>query len=105
MSGYQEIVLHTLFESGVTRINELERYIKDDVVRYGGRLSELEKKLTSAYEEAVSIFEYRKDTVLTEFYRLLEKLGMMTPFSEWRTKKKTASLLCESIFCYNCDEY
>ena len=49
----QEIVLHTLFESGITRIHELERYIKDDVVRYGTRLSELEKKLTAAYEDAV----------------------------------------------------
>ena len=49
----EEIVLHTLFESGVTRIHELERYIKDDVVRYGARLNDLEKKLTAAYEEAV----------------------------------------------------
>ena len=45
--------MHTLFESGVTRIHELERYISDDVVRYGNRLTELEKKLTAAYEEAV----------------------------------------------------
>ena len=50
----QEIILHTLFESGVTRIYDLERYIKDDVVRYGGRLTELEKKLANAYREAVS---------------------------------------------------
>lgn len=46
--------MHTLFESGITRINDLERYIKDDVIRYGGRLSELEKKLANAYQEAVS---------------------------------------------------
>lgn len=45
--------MHTLFESGVTRIYDLERYIKDDVIRYGGRLSELEKKLANAYREAV----------------------------------------------------
>ena len=45
--------MHTLFESGITRINDLERYVKDDVVRYGGRLAELEKKLANAYREAV----------------------------------------------------
>ncbi|KZT01472.1 uncharacterized protein LAESUDRAFT_478191 [Laetiporus sulphureus 93-53] len=50
----EEIILHTLFESGTTRIYELERYIKDDVVRYGGRLAELEKKLANAYREATS---------------------------------------------------
>lgn len=51
----QEIILHTLFESGITRVYDLERYIKDDVVRYGSRLSELEKKLANAYREAVSV--------------------------------------------------
>ena len=49
----EEIILHTLFESGITRIHELERYIQDDVVRYGARINDLEKKLTAAYEEAV----------------------------------------------------
>ncbi|PCH35643.1 hypothetical protein WOLCODRAFT_107620 [Wolfiporia cocos MD-104 SS10] len=50
----EEIILHTLFESGTTRIYELERYIKDDVLRYGGRLADLEKKLASAYREATT---------------------------------------------------
>ncbi|CCM01012.1 uncharacterized protein FIBRA_03060 [Fibroporia radiculosa] len=50
----EEIILHTLFESGTTRIYELERYIKDDVVRYGSRLTELEKKLANAYREATA---------------------------------------------------
>ncbi|OSC97569.1 Bromodomain-domain-containing protein, partial [Trametes coccinea BRFM310] len=50
----EQIILHTLFESGITRINDLERYIRDDVVRYGGRLSELEKKLANAYREATA---------------------------------------------------
>jgi len=50
----QEIILHTLFESGTTKIQDLERYIKDDVVRYGSRLGDLEKKLVGAYREAVS---------------------------------------------------
>ncbi|KAG1789577.1 hypothetical protein EV424DRAFT_1338564 [Suillus variegatus] len=50
----EEIILHTLFESGVTRIQDLERYIKDDVVRHGSRLVDLEKKLVGAYREAFS---------------------------------------------------
>ncbi|EED85385.1 predicted protein [Postia placenta Mad-698-R] len=50
----EEIILHTLFESGTTRIYELERYIKDEILRYGGRLSELEKKLDTAYREATT---------------------------------------------------
>jgi hypothetical protein len=51
----QEIILHTLFESGTTKIQDLERYIKDDVVRYGSRLGDLEKKLVGAYRDAVSL--------------------------------------------------
>ncbi|KAF9017827.1 hypothetical protein BDZ89DRAFT_1165526 [Hymenopellis radicata] len=50
----EEIILHTLFESGVTRIQDLERYVKDDVERYGSRLGDLEKKLVGAYREATS---------------------------------------------------
>ncbi|KAI0669507.1 hypothetical protein C8Q78DRAFT_1040274 [Trametes maxima] len=50
----EEIILHTLFESGITRIGDLERYVKDDVVRYGGRLSDLEKKLANVYREATT---------------------------------------------------
>lgn len=58
----QEIILHTLFESGTTKIQDLERYIKDDVVRYGSRLGDLEKKLVGAYREAVrsSRFMFRR---------------------------------------------
>ncbi|KAI0074871.1 hypothetical protein K474DRAFT_1499959 [Panus rudis PR-1116 ss-1] len=50
----EEIILHTLFESGTTRISELERYIRDDVLRYGNRLNDLDKKLTAAYSEATA---------------------------------------------------
>ena len=50
---WQEIILHTLFESGITHIRDLERYITDDVMRYGNRLIELEKKLANAYNEVV----------------------------------------------------
>ncbi|KAF8514635.1 hypothetical protein BU17DRAFT_94325 [Hysterangium stoloniferum] len=51
----EEIILHTLFEGGVSEIQDLERYIKDDVVRYGGRLGDLEKKLVGAYREVTSV--------------------------------------------------
>ncbi|KAI0087073.1 hypothetical protein BDY19DRAFT_955929 [Irpex rosettiformis] len=50
----EEIILHALFASGTTRINELERYVSDDIVRNGSRLADLEKKLINAYEEATS---------------------------------------------------
>ncbi|KAK0490427.1 hypothetical protein IW261DRAFT_1432039 [Armillaria novae-zelandiae] len=51
----EEIILHTLFESGVTRVQDLERYISDDVERYGSRLNDLEKKLVGAYREATAV--------------------------------------------------
>lgn len=49
----QEIILHTLFESGVSKVQELERYVTDDIERNGVRLVELEKKLVNAYRDAV----------------------------------------------------
>ena len=52
---HQEIILHTLFESGTSKVQDLERYISDDVVRYGSRLGDLEKKLVGAYREAVRV--------------------------------------------------
>ncbi|EIN06408.1 hypothetical protein PUNSTDRAFT_89966 [Punctularia strigosozonata HHB-11173 SS5] len=50
----EEIILHTLFESGTNRVQDLERYITDDIVRHGTRMSELEKRLESAYAEATA---------------------------------------------------
>ncbi|KAF8342661.1 uncharacterized protein EI90DRAFT_3029785 [Cantharellus anzutake] len=47
----EEIILHTLFESGIARVQDLESYIRDDVERYGGRLAELDRKLDVAYNE------------------------------------------------------
>jgi transcriptional activator SPT7 len=52
---YQEIILHTLFESGTSKVQDLEGYIRDDVERYSSRLNELEKKIVGAYRETVSI--------------------------------------------------
>ncbi|RDB25280.1 hypothetical protein Hypma_007354 [Hypsizygus marmoreus] len=50
----EEIILHTLFESGTSKVQDLERYISDDVERYGARLVDLEKKLVSAYRESTA---------------------------------------------------
>ncbi|KAG8920261.1 Transcriptional activator spt7 [Tulasnella sp. 417] len=47
----EEIILHTLFENGTMEVQELERYIKEDVERYGNKITELEKKLSQAYRE------------------------------------------------------
>ncbi|KAK2464438.1 hypothetical protein APHAL10511_003586 [Amanita phalloides] len=50
----EEIILHTLFESGTSKIQDLERYITDDIRRHGTRLCELERKLVGAYRETTS---------------------------------------------------
>ncbi|KAF8999060.1 hypothetical protein BDQ17DRAFT_1427970 [Cyathus striatus] len=50
----EELILHALFESGTSRIQDLERYIWDDVERHGARMGELEKKLGGALREAVA---------------------------------------------------
>ncbi|KAI9452359.1 hypothetical protein BJY52DRAFT_1124430, partial [Lactarius psammicola] len=50
----EEIILHSLFESGVSRIQNLERYITDDIVRHGNRLNDLEKKIVNVYQEFTS---------------------------------------------------
>ncbi|KAF9443889.1 hypothetical protein P691DRAFT_808180 [Macrolepiota fuliginosa MF-IS2] len=50
----EEIILHTLFESGNSKIQDLERYIRDDVERYSSRLNDLEKKIIGAYRETTA---------------------------------------------------
>ncbi|KAF7308941.1 SAGA complex protein [Mycena kentingensis (nom. inval.)] len=62
----EEIILHTLFESGVSHVNELERYVRDDVERYGSRLGDLEKKLVGAYREVTTGGEFIDDDTLFE---------------------------------------
>jgi len=59
----QEIILHSLFESGVSRIQGLEKYITDDVERHGKRLGELEKKITNVYQEFTSSDAIDDDTL------------------------------------------
>ncbi|KAG1897349.1 uncharacterized protein F5891DRAFT_982735 [Suillus fuscotomentosus] len=53
----EEIILHTLFESGIAKIQDLELYIKDDIIRHGSRLINLEKKLVGAYRKAVELID------------------------------------------------
>jgi len=55
----KELILHTLFESGTSKVQDLERYIRDDVERYSSRLNELERKIVGAYREAVSQRQFR----------------------------------------------
>ncbi|KLO15147.1 hypothetical protein SCHPADRAFT_939009 [Schizopora paradoxa] len=62
----EEIILHTLFESGIPQVQDLDRYITDDVVRYGTRLSELEKKLVSAYREVTTVEALDDDAFFAE---------------------------------------
>ncbi|EAU92016.1 hypothetical protein CC1G_06003 [Coprinopsis cinerea okayama7 len=62
----EEIILHTLFESGIFKIQELERFISDDIERYGMRLGELEKKLAGAYRDVTSGHEALEDEGLFE---------------------------------------
>ena len=64
----EEIILHTLFESGTARISELERYVKDEIIRHGSRLTELEKKLANAYNEAVSSIPVVKPYICSDVY-------------------------------------
>lgn len=49
----QEIILHTLSESGIPEVRRLDAYIRDDVERYGGRLVDLERKLNNAWQDEV----------------------------------------------------
>nr|GAT46682.1 SAGA complex protein [Mycena chlorophos] len=62
----EEIILHTLFESGVSHVNELERYVRDDVERYGSRLGDLEKKIDSVYTEFTAGDVINDDTLFEE---------------------------------------
>ncbi|KAJ7066452.1 SAGA complex protein [Mycena amicta] len=61
----EEIILHTLFESGVSHVHELERYIRDEVERHGSRLGDMEKKLVGAYN-AATVGEIIDDETLFE---------------------------------------
>ncbi|KAI9190803.1 uncharacterized protein BJ171DRAFT_46654 [Polychytrium aggregatum] len=46
-----EILMHTLVQNGIPSANTLDTYIKNDVKRYGFKLSELRKRLDLEYRE------------------------------------------------------
>lgn len=94
----EEIILHTLFESGVTRAPyDLERYIKEDVVRYGNRMNDLEKKLSHAYSEAVRGKHRLRALGANIIYRRQIRRGTTRRCSApKRTRKRMASSSCTS---------
>ncbi|PWY99938.1 Bromodomain-domain-containing protein [Testicularia cyperi] len=47
----EEIILHTLQESGSLNVLGLENYIKTDVERYGSKMADLLRKLRQSYRE------------------------------------------------------
>jgi hypothetical protein len=47
----------------VSRIQNLERYITDDIVRHGNRLNDLEKKIVNVYQEFTSAEAIDDDTL------------------------------------------
>ncbi|KAI8066805.1 hypothetical protein BC940DRAFT_257389 [Gongronella butleri] len=50
----EEILLHTLYENGVTQLTQLDTYIHDDVERYGYRLDDVHRRLQSSYQDLVN---------------------------------------------------
>lgn len=59
-------MLHTLFENGTMETQELERYIKDDVERYGSKISDIERKFTQTYHELTEPITMEDDAFLDE---------------------------------------
>ncbi|KAF7368402.1 Programmed cell death protein 6 [Mycena venus] len=100
----EETILHTLFKSGISRVQDLERYISDDVERYSAHLG---KKLVGVYREvtAVDVLDgeglfKEEDEALTmgdfadtlgENYLGLRELGIAAEFGEWECSKSPAT--------------
>lgn len=53
MTG-EEILLHTLHENGVDKLEDLENYVADDIEKYGQRLSDLSRRLEDTYQDLVA---------------------------------------------------
>ncbi|KAH7334716.1 hypothetical protein B0J17DRAFT_88252 [Rhizoctonia solani] len=62
----EQIVLHALAEHGISEVQDLERYIKDDVERYGTRLQDMERKLVHAYDEQTQASAMEDDELFDE---------------------------------------
>lgn len=97
--SYQEIILHTLFESGSSKVQDLERYIFEDVDRYGTRLGELDKKLVSAYRETVRDYAFwLVYGSLIRYHRLQENYWKTKGYSKRKTRKRPVLLQCAFFF-------
>lgn len=55
---FQELIRHTLSESGIPEVRRLDGYIRDDVERYGTRLGDIERKLNNAWQDEVCFYYY-----------------------------------------------
>ncbi|KAJ2084168.1 Transcriptional activator spt7 [Coemansia sp. RSA 988] len=50
----EAIVAHSLYANGTEDLSELEYYIRGEIGRYNGKLSDLHKKLTRSYQDIMS---------------------------------------------------
>lgn len=48
---YQDALMHSLLENGLSDISQLEFYLRHDVQQHGAKLSDLSFRLRSAYED------------------------------------------------------
>ena len=98
----QEIILHTLFESGSSKIQDLERYISDDIERYGARLTELDKKLVSAYTDLVclSLIHQFDARILITINRRLARFWTTRHCSR-KIRRRWERWLCMSLIYYH----
>ncbi|KAG8879166.1 Transcriptional activator spt7 [Tulasnella sp. 332] len=67
----EEIILHTLFENGTMETQELERYIKEDVERYGSKIHDIEKKFAQTYQELTETNTIDDEELLEDSDRLM----------------------------------
>ena len=92
----QEIILQVLFEGGVASVHDLERYVKDDVLRHGVRLNELEKKVLNAFSE-LTANDVLDDDALFAFSDGAEEDG--------RLKKRLEELIGDCLVIANHCEF
>lgn len=55
-----------LFENGTLEVQELERYIKDDVERYGNKIADIERKLAQTYQDIAEPLRFDDDAMFEE---------------------------------------
>ncbi|CED84338.1 Histone acetyltransferase SAGA/ADA, catalytic subunit PCAF/GCN5 and related proteins [Phaffia rhodozyma] len=59
----EEMILHALFENGTTKVEQLERHVREDIERYGAKISDLAKKMQQAYDETLETTALEDDTL------------------------------------------